>query len=246
VLAHGTASAQTVPGGIPPGGMPTTTNGQAPPPGTLPPTFVGGSGWGVPVRNPDGSIDQPFVQVNADGSREETWVHTSPPAATPEPDRTPAAPAAPASTNSGDRDVGGGMKERAGTGTNPVDRDVGGGMKERAGTGTDPVDREIGGGMKERAGTGTDPVDHEVGGGMKAKNKESAAVLTPKFTTKLLSLEPPKAKTSPVLRATVTTTVGPLQISHPTVNLVRPIVNVTHPTINIPHPTINIPVIVRR
>jgi hypothetical protein len=268
VLANGTAFAQAVPGGIPPGGVPTTTNGQAPPPGTLPSTFGGGSGWGTPVVNPDGSIDQPFVQVNADGSQDVTWAHTAPPppppAPTPEPDRTQAPPAAPASTNSGDRDVGGGMKERAGTGTNPVDRDVGGGMKERAGTGTDPVDREV-------------------GGGMKAKGKEAVDILSPKSNKKLVALEAPKstelktidlrnvevkklsldvpthqstaklvtpevtkARTLTTPRVTVATTVSHLTISHPVVSAPRLTVNVPRPTINVPRPAINIPVMVRR
>lgn len=276
VLAHGTAFAQTVQGGIPLGGVPTTTNGQVPPPGTLPPTFGGGSGWGTPVVNPDGSIDQPFVQVNADGSQDVTWAHTPPPpppppAATPEPDRASTPPAAPASNNSGDRDVGGGMKERAGTGTNPVDRDVGGGMKERAGTGTNPVDREVGGGMKERAGTGTDPADREVGGGMKAKGKEAVEILTPKPAAKFVSLEAPKSTelktvdirnvevkklsldvpthpstakfvTPEVTKAkTLTTPRVTVATTVSHLTISHPVVSAPRVTVNVPRPTISVP-----
>jgi hypothetical protein len=57
------------------GGVPTTTNGQAPPPGTLPPTF-GGSG--IPVTNPEGSMSYPFTQTNPDGTQTVTWVPAPP------------------------------------------------------------------------------------------------------------------------------------------------------------------------
>jgi hypothetical protein len=80
---------------------------------------------------------------------------------------------------------------------------------------------------------------------LKAKSNEPVNTLTLKSTAKVLSIETPKAKTSTPLRATVTT-VSHLEVSHPTVNIVRPVVNVPRPTINIPHPTINIPVMIRR
>jgi hypothetical protein len=78
VLVSSAAFAQSA-GGMPSGGVPTTTNGQAPPPGTLPPSLGGGGSWGVPVQNPDGSTSQPFVETNPDGSQTVTWVNTPAP-----------------------------------------------------------------------------------------------------------------------------------------------------------------------
>jgi hypothetical protein len=166
VLANATAFAQGAPGGVP-----TTTNGQSPPPGTLPPTFGGGAHWGEPQPNPDGSSEQPFIHVNPDGTEEiVSWAHIPPPPPPPPPppegfadpnvvkisisangeiishhykDGTvigknrdgkvvlvipPAAQAAmPAPApqqvgpHPGDRPVGGGMYERAGTGVKLLD-----------------------------------------------------------------------------------------------------------------------------
>jgi hypothetical protein len=197
VLANATAFAQGAPGGVP-----TTTNGQSPPPGTLPPTFGGGAHWGEPQPNPDGSSEQPFIHVNPDGTEEiVSWAHIPPPPPPPPPpegfadpnvvkisisangeiisyhykDGTvigknrdgkvvlvipPAAQAAmPAPApqqvgpHPGDRPVGGGMYERAGTGTTPAP----GPAPQQVGP--HPGDRPVGGGMYERAGTGVKLLD---------------------------------------------------------------------------------------
>src|SRR5205823_6588211 len=142
----------------------------------------------------------------------------------------------------GDRPVGGGMYERAGTGFLPNgDRPVGGGMYERAGTGTTPNgDRPVGGGMYERAGTGTTPNgDRPVGGGMYEKAGTSKLALIGRTNIVHTKLGAMQITTRPMITTTARTAVPPVRspavtpVIHTTVGAVR-IVTAPTPMVRIP------------